>query len=41
MLHVIRQIENRFPGAKGRVIPVALLVSACALEVGLGFLLLR
>ena len=41
MLHVFRQIESHFPGSKGRVVPVALAISACALAVGLGVLLLR
>jgi hypothetical protein len=40
MLHVVRQIENRFPGAKGRVVPLALAISACALAVGMGMMLL-
>lgn len=41
MLHVVRQIENRFPGTKGRVIPAASVLSVMALAVGLGMLLLR
>ena len=34
MLHVIRQIERRFPSTEGRIIPLALAVSACALGLG-------
>ena len=41
MLHVIRQIENRFPGTQGRIVPIAVAFSASALAIGLGILLLK
>jgi len=34
MLHVIRQIESRFPSTAGLILPIAVAVSACALAVG-------
>jgi hypothetical protein len=35
MLHVVKQIEDRFPGARGRTVPTLLAVSAVALAIGL------
>jgi len=34
MLHVIRQIERRYPSTEGHVISLALAVSACAFGLG-------
>jgi hypothetical protein len=41
MLHVVKQIEERFPTARDRVIPVAVAISAFALAVGLVALIAR
>ncbi len=41
MLHNIRLIERRFPKLAGRLVPSLLALSASALVVGLGLLLLR
>jgi hypothetical protein len=41
MLHVIRQIETRFPRTKGRIAPIALAISASALVAEIGVLLLK
>jgi hypothetical protein len=41
MLHVIKQIQERYPTVKDRVVPVAMAISACALAIGLVFLLAR
>jgi hypothetical protein len=39
MLHVIRQIENQFTRTKSHIVPAALVISACALAIGLGLML--
>ena len=39
MLHVLRQIERRFPEQSGRIVVVAVLASASALAIGVGLLL--
>jgi hypothetical protein len=41
MLHVVKQIEERFPTTKDRVIPFALAISAFAVAIGLVLLLVR
>ncbi|MDA1054015.1 MAG: hypothetical protein O3C40_26495 [Planctomycetota bacterium] len=41
MLHIIKLIKRRFPNASGKIITTLVLVSASALAIGVGFLLLR
>jgi hypothetical protein len=41
MLHNVKLIERRFPKASGRIISSLVALSASALLVGLGLLLLR
>jgi hypothetical protein len=41
MLHVVKLIERRFPNAGNRVVASLLALSASALAVGIGILLLK
>jgi len=41
MLHVVRQIQRRFPNSQSRVVPTMLALSASALLIGIGLMLLR
>jgi hypothetical protein len=40
MLHVIKQIQRHFPKHRAKVVPVLFALSASALLVGVGLLLL-
>jgi hypothetical protein len=41
MIHIVKLIQRRYPKAGGRIISSLLALSASALAVGLGILLLR
>jgi hypothetical protein len=41
MLHVVKQIQRRFPNNGGRITASLVALSACALAIGVGLLLLK
>jgi hypothetical protein len=41
MLHVVKQIERRFPNQGSRIVTVLVALSASALVVGIGMMLSR
>ena len=41
MLHVVRLIERRFPNAGSRIVTSLLALSASALAIGVGIMLLK
>jgi hypothetical protein len=41
VLHVVKQIERRFPRQGGRIVTALLAVSAAALALGIGLMLWR
>jgi hypothetical protein len=41
MIHVVKLVRRRFPNAGGRIVSSMLLVSASALAIGVGLLLLK
>jgi hypothetical protein len=41
VLHVVKQIERRFPNQGSRIVTALLAVSAAALAIGIGLMLWR
>jgi hypothetical protein len=41
MIHVVGRIERRFPASSGRIVGALLALSASALAIGIGLILLK
>jgi hypothetical protein len=41
MIHVVKLIERRFPNAGGRIVTSLVALSASALAIGIGLMLLK
>jgi hypothetical protein len=40
MLHVVKQIQRHYPKARGRIVSTLIALSASALAIGIGLMLL-